>query len=58
MKQWKVEFVANLPEDITKEQVEEYMRFELGERGSMTNENPLVGRDLEADFMSVNVYLR
>jgi hypothetical protein len=52
---YKISFSLQVPDNVKIEDVKEYVSFEVGERGSMSNDNPLAGQDLEADFMSVEV---
>lgn len=49
-----VEFEVETPVDCSEDEAEEWVRFCLGERGSMSADNPLAGYDIEAD----SVYVR
>ena len=44
----KVEFEVTVPDEVTLEQAEEWLLFQLGERGGMPADNPMADSDLEA----------
>lgn len=44
----KVEFEVSVPDGVTIEQAEEWLLFQLGQRGGMAADNPLAYTDLEA----------
>ena len=48
-----VEFSIDLPVDATREQVREWVEFELGNRGSCSGDNPLIDYEIEADRVSI-----
>lgn len=43
MRIMKVEFEISVPDVVTIEQVEEWLLFELGARGGMQSDNPMIG---------------
>jgi hypothetical protein len=49
----RVEFEVTVPDGVTLEQAEEWLLYQLGERGGMSAENPLSDTDLEARRTSV-----
>ncbi|HAR46419.1 MAG TPA: hypothetical protein DCS05_09700 [Nitrospiraceae bacterium] len=55
MKRISVQFEADVPEEATDEQTEEWVRFCLHERGSMAADNPLATHDMEAISCSVDI---
>lgn len=55
MKRISVQFEADVPEEATGEQTEEWVNFCLGARGSMAADNPLATHDMEAVFGSVDI---
>jgi len=44
----KVEFEVTVPDGVTLEQAEEWLLYQLGERGGIPAENPMADSDLEA----------
>jgi hypothetical protein len=51
----KVEFEVKIPvEDVTDEQIEEWLRFELHDNGMMKGGNPLERFDVEPIFGTFN----
>jgi hypothetical protein len=48
MKKFKVEFEISVPDEVTVEQAEEWLLFQIGARGGMSADNPLADTDLEA----------
>lgn len=54
-KTYQVSFRVDVPEEIQKEEVENWLRFELGETASMNMDNPLASVDLEANSWSILV---
>ena len=48
----KIEFEVDLPDDIehTDEELEEFIRFELGDNGRMNGSNPFNGMEVEPVF--------
>jgi len=40
-KQYRIEFIIKVDQDITDEQVNEWARFMVGDTGKMSTENPL-----------------
>jgi len=55
MKRISVQFEADVPEDATEAQIEEWVRFGLHERGDMSARNPLAEHDVDAVFGSVDI---
>jgi hypothetical protein len=55
MKTVSVEFQVEIPVEATEEEIEEWVRFCLGEHGSMCGDNPLSCHDLQAEWGSVMV---
>lgn len=51
----KVEFEVEVPDSVTIEQAEEWVFFQLGERGGMSAYNPLADVDIEARRTSVEI---
>jgi len=45
----EVRFTAELPEEATTEQIQEWLEFNLGARGEMSMSNPLHLHDITAD---------
>lgn len=52
-KTYKVYFSVTIPEDVSQKNVREWLEFELGANGKMSQKNPLCGIDLEANSFSV-----
>lgn len=50
----RVEFDVEVPDSVTLEQAEEWLRFELGTGFSMHEKNPMLDIDLEAK----NIWIR
>jgi hypothetical protein len=50
----KVQFEVTVPDHVTIEQAEEWLRFQIGASGGMKSANPLSGDDLEARSVSVD----
>lgn len=48
-----VEFSIDIPDDVTREQVREWLEFNLGNRGSCSNANPLIDYEIEAERVSI-----
>lgn len=48
----KIEFEAELPDDIehTEDELEEFLRFEIGDNGAMSGDNPFSGEIVEPVF--------
>ena len=47
----KVEFQVEIPlEDVSDEQIEEWLRYRLNDNGSMTTKNPLGDHEVEPIF--------
>lgn len=47
----KIEFIAELPDiDCTDEELEEFLRFELGDNGRMNTNNPFNGNIVKPIF--------
>ena len=47
----KVEFHVEVPlEDVSDEQIEEWLRFQLHDNGQMSMKNPLVNHEVEPIF--------
>jgi hypothetical protein len=44
----KVEFEVTVPDNVTPEQADEWLQYQLGARGGMPADNPLADTDLEA----------
>lgn len=42
-----VEFEVQVPDEVTRSEVEEWLSFQLGGTSSMSIDNPLVDRDLD-----------
>lgn len=55
MKTVKVEFEVKVPNDMTEEQVFEWVSFNIGTNGGCSLQNPLADTDLEAEFGSVYI---
>ena len=51
----KVEFEVTVPDGVAIEQAEEWLEFELGARGDMQLDNPMIDTDLEARRVLVTV---
>ncbi len=51
----RVEFEADIPADATKEQVEEWIKYELGATGRIETANPLSDHGLTAKWFTVRV---
>ena len=47
-----VEFDVVLPDEVTEEQIQEWLEYELGQSGQISKENPLVLCDIEAEMVS------
>ena len=54
MSTYTVTFEVTPPVDATSDQVEEWVKFQIGNMGGMSLENPLSDYDLESDNVSVN----
>ena len=54
MTTYRVTFEVTPPVDATEDQVEEWVRYCLGELGGIENENPLSDYDLEAKSVYVS----
>lgn len=50
----KVQFEVTVPDHVTIEQAEEWLRFQIGASGGMQSVNPLSGDDLEARSVTVD----
>jgi len=50
----KVEFEMEIPDGISDDHIQKWLEYELGCQGGLTMDNPLVGIDLSADYVSVN----
>jgi len=55
MKKIKVSFDVYVPPEVSLDDVEEWLKFELHATGAMKTANPLSSTDLEAVFGSVLV---
>jgi len=49
-KQYRIEFVIRVNQDITDEQVREWARFMVGDTGKMSSENPLYDESFDSVF--------
>lgn len=56
MARYKIEFVTEVPDDVTDDEVWEWVRSELGENGRLDSKNPLIKKDLEAILPSIEIY--
>lgn len=54
MKTIHVEFDVKVPAEATDDQIDEWVSFCTGERASISNSNPLVGHELEAEFVRIS----
>lgn len=52
-KTYNVSFSVSVPETVSREDFEEWLRFELGANGGMSLDNPLDGTDLEVNSFSI-----
>jgi hypothetical protein len=52
-KRYKVEFSVYISDEIKKKDVEEWIKFEIGYTNQMSEENPLCGKDLEANWINI-----
>jgi hypothetical protein len=50
VKKYRIEFVIKVKDDIPPEQVEEWARFTVGDRGKMSLENPLTDESFDSVF--------
>ena len=51
-----VKFELNIPDvDATDEQIRDWVRFELGEIGGLSEDNPLCDHEVEAEFGTVDI---
>lgn len=55
MKYVEVSFTAKIPVQATREEVKEWIEFNLHSSGGMSLDNPLSNYDMEADWMSVEI---
>lgn len=47
MKLVSVSFDVNIPDDISDDEIEEWLRFNLHDNGEMSADNPLVDTEIE-----------
>ena len=50
-----VSFEAEIQDEATRDQIKEYVEFQLGARGGCSAVNPLVDADLEAISGSISI---
>ena len=56
MKVYDVRFTVAIPDEATENEILEWLRFELGDNGEMSQENPLVDTELEGKSITVKRY--
>ena len=56
MKVYDVRFTVAIPDIATENEILEWLRFELGDNGEMSQENPLVDTELEGKSISIKRY--
>jgi len=49
-KQYRIEFVIKVDQDLTDEQVNEWARFMVGDTGKMSTDNPLYDESFDPVF--------
>jgi hypothetical protein len=49
----KVEFIQEIPDGTPDNEIEEWLLFNIGGYGGMSEKNSLAGKDLEAKWMSM-----
>ncbi len=49
-----VQFETELPKNATETQIQEWLEFELGQHGQMSEGNPLALCDIDAEVVSFN----
>jgi hypothetical protein len=50
MKRFRVQFEIDVPEDASKEQAEEWVRYCVGDTGAIKGDNPLIERSFDPVF--------
>lgn len=53
MKTVKAEFSVLVPDEATNKEIEDWLKFHLGATGSLSLDNPMSEKDIEAVFGSV-----
>ena len=56
MKVYDVRFTVAIPDIATENEILEWLRFELGDNGEMSQENPLVDTELVGKSITVKRY--
>jgi hypothetical protein len=52
----KVKLDVLIPSGVTKAEAKEWLRFQLGDNGGMSADNPLVDEELEPYYFEVEFY--
>jgi hypothetical protein len=53
MKSIKVTFYCNVPDEVTEQEINEWLAFELNYMGSISENNPLYGTEIEAESVDI-----